>query len=420
MPAAVAGKIERRLGVTKEQMALVKAPASAPLGRLPTDHEIEEITRAFTGWKDPGKKPEAATAVQLWGLVSMGFAPHHINILGNKAYINVDGMIAHAQALIRSEGRQWGRIVYDVATEKERQLTGCRPDDICTKATYQERVPVKRTHPDGIIEETVDWSDVQSEFGRGNATNTVVKMVSARGTTDQPVEKLMPGEMARARATRRVLRVVAPTRMPVGVGMMVEGLAVDEDVPEGTLAELPAPDSARDAIEEARNEAMAGFVQHRVVREPSAPDEDRPPHTRDGPRENVQENVHKSATSAQNSRDSATDEAPTPRDSDHEKIRDDVHVDTETGEIADELTPRPDADGTHPDFAEVLAKMSEAGVPRSRTQAFTWTLADGTELRGATAIIELLKIGHGVIDITAAIHAQVGEQKQDEQARLPG
>lgn len=207
--------------MTEEQTQAVARVQAQPPSILPSGEEAVKLVKQFEGWnesKDGKPLPiKMSTAVAIHGLVNMGILPAHINVLGGKPYVTVDGMIAHAQRVIEQRGETWGRITYTTElTDDELKRLGNPKDNVAVlKATYETMLyrTVHKTNKDGSTEDYQEpvWFAEQTGLGSGDPTGK------------NPVEKQYPERMAEARATRRLLKVMAGIVYPAAVEQALSG-----------------------------------------------------------------------------------------------------------------------------------------------------------------------------------------------------
>ena len=256
VPAAVAQGMEKRLMPTKA-LQLSERALDAPPSTPPSRQQLADVLGAMAGWGGRDGLQESA-AVQVWSLLQMGIAPHNINVLGGtKAYITVDGRIAHAHKLFEQKGLIFGRIRHVEAPPEDYVLAGGREgkDDPVIKALYEEEriVPLRDSKGDPILnaeghpyEERI-WELRDWEWGSANAGDTVIKPFGQGGAKEQPVEAQFPAKMAKVRATNALLRKVAPVHFPAGVGIQAEqGVVLELD--EADYRELPAETETAEVV----------------------------------------------------------------------------------------------------------------------------------------------------------------------------
>ena len=214
MPAALASNLDRKNAMSEEQSQAVAIVRATPPSIIPTGEEAQLLLKQFAGWAEGNKALPVSAAVGIHGLINMGVMPSHIYVMGGQPYVSTDGYIAHAQAVIEERGQAWGRITYTSELTKDELMRVGVEGDVpsgtsVVKATYEEREPVTITETavDGSSRSVTrnEWVEVQT--GVGVATKT----------EKNPVAKQHPRRMAEARATRRMLRVLAGIRYPAAV-----------------------------------------------------------------------------------------------------------------------------------------------------------------------------------------------------------
>lgn len=262
--AAIYTNLDKKYGeqsMTEEQVTALATVRATPPDIMPTAEQALQLVKQFKGWTEPGKDIPVSAAVSIHALVNMGVMPLHISVLNGNPYVEVDGMIAHAQRVIEQRGQTWGRIVYtsDLTGDEYRRLKLPKTTDhAVSKATYQSRqlIHKKITKANGDVEEwdELQWFDEQSNVGSGNPS-----------ASNQPVERQHPARMAEARATRRMLKLMAglvyPANVEIGMSDSNSGetqliaeyevLAAPSDSETTTTATVSEPEpSAFDALDE--------------------------------------------------------------------------------------------------------------------------------------------------------------------------
>jgi len=243
MPAALASNLDRKNAMSEEQSQAVAIVRATPPSIIPTGEEAQLLLKQFAGWAEGNKALPVSAAVGIHGLINMGVMPSHIYVMGGQPYVSTDGYIAHAQAVIEERGQAWGRITYTSELTKDELMRVGVEGDVpsgtsVVKATYEEREPVTITETavDGSSRSVTrnEWVEVQT--GVGVATKT----------EKNPVAKQHPRRMAEARATRRMLRVLAGIRYPAAVENAVA------EIGEAHVAEpvIEALGEAMESVEE--------------------------------------------------------------------------------------------------------------------------------------------------------------------------